>query len=57
MRMWGRIAVNCYYGISPVLVRFFGNKEWFRAIWKAYLDKKINKLKVSGYSNAPYADE
>ena len=52
----GRAFIHCYYAISPKLVKAFGDKTWFRAIWKGYLDKKVEALKNAGYEDTPYED-
>lgn len=52
----GRAFVKTYYAISPKLVKWFGNKHWFTAPWKKYLDKKVSSLKAAGYSDEQYND-
>ena len=55
-RKLGRLFIKMYYATSPSLVKHFGNKKWFRKIFKSYLDKKLIKLENSGYSDSPYND-
>ena len=48
---YGRLFIKVYYAVSPVLVRWFGKKEWFTRLWKPVLGKKVEKLESSaGYS-------
>lgn len=53
----GKLFIKFYYAISPSLVKLFGEKKWFRKIWKQYLDRNIEKLRKAGYEDAPYTDE
>lgn len=55
-KWYGRIFIKMYYGISPVLVKSFGKKEWFSRIFHPLLDKKVQKLFNEGYSHLPYED-
>ncbi|MCM1299798.1 MAG: DUF2726 domain-containing protein [Firmicutes bacterium] len=48
--IWGRIFIKTYYKISPQLVKWFGNKNWFKEFWKKRLDKMIEKIE-SKYNN------
>ena len=41
----GRMFVRCYYAVSPMLVRWFGECEWFRRFWKRRLDPFIEWLR------------
>lgn len=52
----GRIFIKVYYTASPILVRCFGNAAFFSDFWRRILDKKLQKLKEHGYSDAPYED-
>ena len=54
---WGRIFIKVYYSISPKLVKWFGEKEWFKNPIKRILDKKQNKLAKRGYSDTKYIDK
>ena len=52
----GRLFIMFYYAISPALVKWFGNTKWFKKIWKALLDKMVEKLQRNGFENTPYQD-
>ncbi|MBP5273568.1 MAG: hypothetical protein ILO36_01355, partial [Abditibacteriota bacterium] len=52
----GRFFIRVYYAVSPVLVKAFGNTKWFRALFKAGLDKMVDDLQASGYESTPYQD-
>lgn len=54
---FGRLFIKVYYTFSPLLVKMFGKTKWFKAIWKKYLDKKVQKLKDAGYESTPYNDK
>ncbi|CDC44157.1 cold-shock DNA-binding domain protein [Firmicutes bacterium CAG:449] len=49
--------IKVYYAISPTLVKWFGNKDWFRKPIKRILNKKIDKLAEKGYEDTPYNDK
>lgn len=53
---YGRLFIKCYYLISPRLVKLFGNKEWFKKIWRNKLNKMVEKYKLEGYEDSPYND-
>lgn len=40
----GRQFIKVYYAVSPTLVKWFGNKEWFSRLWKPILDEKVKHL-------------
>lgn len=42
--------------ISPTLVRWFGNTEWFRKFWEKNLNKMVAQLQEMGYESSPYND-
>ena len=52
----GRMFIKLYYKISPGVVKKCGDKKWFNKFWKRKLDKKVEKLKKSGYSSEKYDD-
>lgn len=54
---YGRAFIHTYYTISPTLVKWFGNKEWFKKMWKPKLDNMVEKLNKSGVENTPYDDK
>ncbi len=53
---FGRAFIYSYYAISPSLVRLFGDKKWFRKMWKSKLDRMVKKLQDYGYDSTPYND-
>ncbi len=53
---YGRFFVKCYYAVSPVLVKRFGGREWFRWFWKYGLDKMVSALNDRGVDDSPYSD-
>lgn len=53
----GRAFINTYYAISPTIVKWFGNTNWFRRFWKSKLDKKVAKLNDRGFERTPYLDK
>lgn len=42
--IWGRAFIKTYYAISPYLVKWFGNKTWFKEFWKKRLDRMIERI-------------
>ena len=55
--LFGRLFIKIYYLISPILIKMFGNKWWFKKSMKRILDNKIKKLKIKGYDDTPYNDK
>ena len=53
----GRLFIRSYYAISPTIVRWFKDKEWFQKFWRDKLDKKVYKLNQKGYKDTPYSDK
>ncbi len=53
---YGRTFVRLYYAVSPTLVRWFGEKKWFRTFWKGRLDGMVKRLKQKGVADTPYQD-
>lgn len=53
---YGRLFVRTYYAISPTLVKWFGNTEWFKNMWRPTLDKMVKNLQEQGVENDPYED-
>lgn len=53
---YGRAFVRIYYAISPTLVKWFGNTNWFKKLWKGKLDRVIKQLNKKGVENTPYDD-
>lgn len=54
---YGRLFVKLYYGVSPSLVKWFGQMAWFRKIWRAVLDRMVTKLQTQGMESSPYIDK
>lgn len=52
----GRAFIHTYYAVSPTLVKWFGNTEWFRMMWKPKLDKMVANLNAQGVEDTPYSD-
>lgn len=52
----GRVAVRIYYATSPSLVRWFGDKEWFKRYFKGKLDKMVQTLQKKGVESTKYDD-
>ena len=52
----GRLFIFLYYSISPTLVRWFGETQWFKKMWKPKLDRMVAQLKIRGYADTPYQD-
>ena len=53
---YGRAFISTYYAISPILVKWFGNTNLFKNIWKPTLDKMVKKLNKNGVDNTAYND-
>lgn len=53
----GRLFIRAYYAISPTLVKWFGNTQWFKNFWKNKLDKMVYNLRSSGIDDTPYQDK
>ncbi len=57
-KMWkGRLFIHIYYAISPTLVKWFCNTQWFKNMWKPKLDKMVNSLRNKGVKDMPYDDK
>lgn len=54
---YGRAFVRTYYAISPTLVKWFGDTEWFKKMWKGTLDSIVRNLNSDGVENTPYEDK
>ena len=54
---YGRLFIRTYYAISPTLVKWFGNTDWFKKLWKGKLDRMVAKLQSEGVENTPYEDK
>lgn len=54
---YGRLFIKCYYAISPTLVKWFGETQWFRQFWRFKLDKIVASLNNKGIEDIPYSDK
>ena len=52
----GRLFIKLYYAISPTIVKLFGDKNWFKRMWKGKLDRMVDKYKKQGFEDTPYDD-
>ncbi len=53
---YGRAFVHTYYAVSPTLVKWFGQADWFKALWRKPLDRMVAALNAEGVANTPYQD-
>lgn len=53
---YGRTFIRTYYAISPTLVKWFGNTNWFKKMWRGKLDRMVAKLRKEGFESTPYDD-
>jgi hypothetical protein len=53
---YGRMFIHLYYAVSPTLVKWFGNTNWFKRMWHNKLDKLVAKLQANGVKDTPYKD-
>lgn len=53
----GRLFIRIYYLISPYLVKWFGQTEWFKKRWKSRLDRMVKDLQNKGFASTPYKDK
>lgn len=54
---YGRAFIKLYYAISPTLVKWFGNTEWFKRMWRGTLDRMVRDLQEKGVESTPYDDK
>lgn len=54
---YGRLFIQTYYAISPTLVKWFGNEDWFKNLFLNPLNKWVAKLNKQGFENTPYIDK
>ena len=54
---YGRAFIKTYYAVSPTLVKWFGNTDWFKNMWKPTLDRMVAKLNNNGVEDTPYNDK
>ena len=53
---YGRAFIHTYYAISPTIVKWFGNTNWFKDMWRGTLDKMVENLNAKGVPNTAYDD-
>lgn len=53
---YGRAFIHTYYAVSPTLVKWFGQTQWFKNMWKPKLDKMVHNLQSQGVESTPYDD-
>ena len=54
--LYGRAFIHTYYAISPTIVKWFGETQWFKNIWKSKLDRIVKELNEKGVADTPYQD-
>ena len=54
---YGRAFIRLYYSVSPTLVKWFGNTEWFKKVWRSKLDHMVANLQNNGVESTPYDDK
>lgn len=54
---YGRAFIKVYYTVSPTFVRWFGDTNWFKQLWRGKLDRLVKKLQSQGVANTPYDDK
>lgn len=52
----GRAFIKTYYAVSPTIVKYFGEEEWFQDMWRGPLNKMVSDLQEKGYEATPYED-
>jgi len=55
--LFGRAFIHTYYAISPTIVRYFGDKKWFKNMWRGKLDRMVKHLQARGFEGTPYNDK
>ena len=55
-KWYGRLFIKLYYTISPTLVKWFGDTDWFKKLWKGKLDRMVANLQAEGVESTPYKD-
>ena len=55
--MPGRAFIHIYYATAPALVRWFGECQWFRTLWRGRLNDLVARLQEKGVEATPYQDE
>ena len=52
----GRCFIRTYYTVSPTLVKWFGDKAWFKKHWKTILDRMVKNLNAHSIEDSVYND-
>ncbi len=52
----GRLFIQCYYAVSPTLVRVFGHSHSFRQFWRKVLNPLLRRLQEHDVPDSPYQD-
>lgn len=53
----GRAFIKAYYAISPMIVKWFGDTEFFKQFWRDRLDSLVKRCQDMGYADTPYEDQ
>lgn len=53
----GRAFIRTYYAISPTLIKWFGDTQWFKRTWRKRLDRMVCNLQARGIASTPYDDK
>ena len=53
---YGRMFIKAYYTVSPTLVKWFGDSDWFQSFFRARLDQMVDGLQAEGFASTPYED-
>lgn len=54
---YGRAFIKTYYAVSPTLVKWFGETNWFKKMWRKPLDRMVSSLQSKGVESTPYQDK
>lgn len=54
---YGRAFIRTYYAVSPKLLQWFGETDWFKGIFRHKLDKMTANLQSKGVECTPYDDK
>ena len=53
----GRAFIRLYYAVSPTIVEWFGETDWFYRFWRSKLDVLVQRLQDEGVEGTPYEDK
>lgn len=51
-----RAFIYAYYAVSPTMVKWFGEYDWFKNMWREKLDRMVSRLQAEGVEATPYED-